>query len=96
MEIDCHNRSVDRCIKVKKRNVLLSPVGLSVCHSFPVAVNRGFCSIHHAVTLAGLKNVNRYIGNIVLSKIVVSAFHCILNSQGKWKIMSGVTLYNYT
>ena len=24
----------------------------------------GFCSIHFTVTLAGLKNVNRYIGNL--------------------------------
>ena len=27
--------------------------------------------------IAGLKNVNRYIGNIVLSKIVISGFRCI-------------------
>ena len=33
--------------------------------------------MHFTVTLAGLKNVNRYIGNIVLSKIVLPEFHCI-------------------
>ena len=40
-------------------------------------VKPGFRSIHFTVTLAGLKNVNRYIRNIVLSKIVISRFHCI-------------------
>ena len=34
-----------------------------------------FCSIHFTVTLVGLKKVNRYIGNIVISKIVISGFH---------------------
>ena len=29
----------------------------------------GFCLIHYTVTLAGLKNVNRYIGNIVIGYI---------------------------
>ena len=42
----------------------------------PWTVKLGFCSIHCTVTLAGLKNVNRYIGNIVLSKIVISKFQC--------------------
>ena len=42
----------------------------------PRVVKSGFCSIHFTVTLAGLKNVNLYIGNIVLSKIVISACHC--------------------
>ena len=41
-------------------------------------VKPGFCSIHFTVTLARLKNVNRYIANIVLSKIFISEFHCIL------------------
>ena len=36
----------------------------------------GFCSIHFTVTLAGLKNVNRYTGIIVISKIVISGFNC--------------------
>ena len=36
----------------------------------PWIVKPGFCFIHHTVTLAAMKNVNRYIGNIVLSKIV--------------------------
>ena len=35
-----------------------------------------FCSIHFTVTLAGLKNVNHYIANIILPKIVKSRFHC--------------------
>ena len=43
----------------------------------PWIVKPGFCFIHYNVTLAGLKNVNRYIGNIVLSKFVISGFHCI-------------------
>ena len=34
-------------------------------------VKPGFCSMHFTVTLAGLKNVNRYIENIV-----ISGFHC--------------------
>ena len=38
-------------------------------------VKPGFCSIHYTVTLAGLKNVNRYIGNIVLSNVVILGFH---------------------
>ena len=107
MEIDCHNRSVDRYIKVKKGNVLLyGPVkvsaisfgsrddrfyryvgvnftfGLLDCDRYiryiviPWIVKSGFCSIHCTVTLAGLQNVNRCIGNIVLSKIVISGFHC--------------------
>ena len=49
----------------------------------PWIVKPGFCSIHFTVTLAGLKNVNRYIGNIVISKIVISGFHCNgLTQQG--------------
>ena len=40
-------------------------------------VKSDFCSIHFTVTLAGLKNVNRYIRNIVLLKIVMSGFHCM-------------------
>ena len=42
----------------------------------PWIVKPGFCSIHYTVTLAGLKNVNHYIRNIVLSKIVISGYHC--------------------
>ena len=41
----------------------------------PWIVNPGFCSIHYTITLAGLKNVNHYNGNIVLSKIVIFRFH---------------------
>ena len=37
----------------------------------PWIVKPEFCSIHYTVTLAGLKNVNRNIGNIALSKIGV-------------------------
>ena len=40
-------------------------------------VKSGFCSIHLTVTLAGLKNVNRYIVNIIISKIVMPEFHCV-------------------
>ena len=42
----------------------------------PRIVKPGFCFIHYTVTLAGLKNVNHYIGNIVLLKTVISRFHC--------------------
>ena len=107
IEIDYHNRSVDRYIKVKKGNVSLyglvevsairfrSPddrfycyievnftFGLLDCERYigdiiiPWIVKPGICSIHYTVTLARLKNVNHYIGNIVLSKIVISGFHC--------------------
>ena len=38
----------------------------------PWIVKSGFCSIHFTVILAGLKNVKRYVGNIVISKIVIS------------------------
>ena len=31
----------------------------------PWIVKPGFCSMHFTVTLAELKNVNRYVGNIV-------------------------------
>ena len=44
----------------------------------PWIVKSRFCSIHFTVKLAGLKNVNRYIGNIFISKIVLSGFHCTL------------------
>ena len=43
----------------------------------PWVVKSGFCSIHFTVTLAGLKNVNYYIRNIVILKIVISGLHCI-------------------
>ena len=42
----------------------------------PWIVKPGFCSIHYTVTWAGLKNVNRCIANIVLSKILTLGFHC--------------------
>ena len=29
-------------------------------------VKSGFCSIHFTVTLAGLKDINRHIGNVVV------------------------------
>ena len=105
MEKDCHNRSVDIYIKVKKGNVLLYGLvkvsaipfwshadqfyryigvhftfGLLDCDRnmgdivIPWIVKRTFCFIHYTVTLIGLKNVNRYIGNIVLYKIVISGF----------------------
>ena len=108
MEIDCHNHSVDRGIKVKKGNVLLFGLvdvssipfrsrgdrfyrcigvnvafGLLDCVRYigdiviPWIVKSGFCSIHFSVTLAGLKNVNCCIGNIVMSKIVMSKFNCM-------------------
>ena len=41
-------------------------------------VKFGFCSIHFTATLARLKNVNHYIGNIVTLKIVISGFHIIM------------------
>ena len=112
MEIDCHNRSVDTYIKVKKENVLLYGLvkvsaipfrsrndrfcryigvnftfGLLDCDHYirdiviPWLLKPGFCSIHYTVTLPGLKNVNRYIGNIVLSKIVTSGFHCTVINE---------------
>ena len=34
-------------------------------------VKSGFCSIHYTVTLAGLKNVDRYIGNIVVWGLIL-------------------------
>ena len=96
MEIDCHNHSDGRYIKVKKENISLS--GLAemcavsfrsrddrFCHYLGVNFTFGlldcdryisFRSIHFTVTLAGLKSVNHYIRNIVLSKIVISGFHC--------------------
>ena len=36
-----------------------------------------FCSIHFTVTLAGMKNVDCYIENIVTSKNVTLEFHCM-------------------
>ena len=36
----------------------------------------GFCSIHFTITFAGQTNVDRYIGNIVIPKIVKLGFHC--------------------
>ena len=50
-------------------------LGLQDCDRYvgdiviPRIVKPGFCSIHFTVTLAGLKNINRFIENIVLSKI---------------------------
>ena len=43
----------------------------------PWIIKSGFVPIHFTVTSAGLKNVKRYIGNIIISKIVISGFHCI-------------------
>ena len=46
-------------------------LGLQDCDRFngdiviPRTAKPAFCSIHFTVTLAGLKNINRYIGNIV-------------------------------
>ena len=39
-------------------------------------VKSGFCSMHFTVTLAELKN--GYIGNIVISKIVISRFDSLM------------------
>ena len=47
------------------------------CIVIPWIVKLGFCFIHYTVTLVGVKNVNCYIGNIVLLEIVMSGFHCI-------------------
>ena len=108
METDCHKRSVDRYIKVKKGHILLYGLvkvsaipfwllddrfyryvgvnftfGLLDCDRYIRislycgSLNRGFVTyINYTVTLAGLKNVNRYIGNIVFLKIVISGFRC--------------------
>ena len=38
----------------------------------------GFCPIHFTVTFAGTQNIHRYTGNIVISRIVISEFHCII------------------
>ena len=40
------------------------------------SLSRGFVPYIILLTLAGLKNVNRYIGNIVLSTIIMPWFHC--------------------
>ena len=106
MEIDGHNRSVDRYIKVKKGGyVLLSGLvkvstfpfwscddrfyhyirvsftfGLLDCDLYivdiviPWIVKPGFCSMHFTVTLVRLKNVNHYIGNIVILNIIMLRF----------------------
>ena len=63
---------------------LIFTFGLVYCDCYirdiviPWIVKPGFCSIHFTVTLAGLKNVNRYVGNIVLAKIVILGICCIL------------------
>ena len=60
----------------------------------PWIVRPGFCSIHYTVTLAGLKNVNRYIRNIVLSKIgVISGFQCCIVSTKPYLFI--LTLHCY-
>ena len=41
-------------------------IGDIIIPLIPWTVKPGFCSIHYTVTLTGLKNVNRNIGNIVL------------------------------
>ena len=43
-----------------------------------ILLYRRFCSIQSTVAFAGLKNINGYIGNIVISKIVLSGFYCRL------------------
>ena len=117
MEIDCHNRSVDRYIKVRKGNILLYGLvkvsaipfwsrdwfyryigvnfafRLQDCDRYigdiviPWIVKPGCCSIHYTVTWAKLKNVNRCIGNIILSKM---GFHCHIK---QWNLSFGTPLF---
>lgn len=36
----------------------------------------GFCSVHFAFSLAGLKNINgNYSGNLVIPEYIIYAFH---------------------
>lgn len=56
----------------------------------PWIIKLGFRSIHFTVTLDGLKNVKHYIRNIVISKFVVSGFHCTFQQQGKLQSSSAL------
>ena len=53
-------------------------------------VKSGFCSIHFTVTMAGWTNINRDIGNIIISKIVISAFHCSSSGLYACRSSSGI------
>ena len=72
-----------KCLPFLSRRVIIDFIvfnrahctfGLQDCDRYigdiviPWIVTPGFCSTHFTVALAGLKIVNRYIGNIVLSK----------------------------
>jgi len=54
----------------------------------PWIVKSGFCSVHFIVILAGLKNVKRYIGNIVIAKIVILGFHCMCKNMKEINILT--------
>ena len=57
--------------------IMIVTSGISL---YPGSLSWGFVpymTLH--VTLAGMKNVNHYIGIIVLSKFVISGFHCVRN-----------------
>ena len=65
MEIDCHNRSVDRYIKVKKGNVLLYGVIKVAATPFLSRDDRFYRYIGVNFTF-GLLECDRYIGSTVI------------------------------
>ena len=90
MEIDCLNRGLVKVSAIPFRlrdDRFYRYIGALDCDGYiediviSWIVKPGFCSMHYTVTLAGLKNVNRYIGNIVLSEIVISGFLCTVGER---------------
>ena len=41
----------------------------------------GFCAIHFTVTFAGTWDFHCYTGNVVISKIITSGFHCTVHAD---------------
>ena len=85
MEIDCHNHSVDRYIKVKKGKVLLyGLVKVSAIPKFQSRDDRFYRYIGLNFTF-GLLDCDRYIGDIVIPWIVkpgISSIHYTVTLAG--------------
>ena len=80
MEIDCHNRSVDRYIKVKKGKVLLYGLVKVSAVPFWSRDDRFYCYVGVNFTFGPL-DCDRYVWDIVIPWIVKPGFcsiHCTL------------------
>ena len=65
-------------IVISGRILYAQSTSLSLYQGYPISkiVISGFFPIHFTKTFAGTENFHRYTGNIVMSRIVISGFHC--------------------